>query len=170
MNALLLAVPGLLLYDIFMVTKFSLGAKAMGRLAPLHLPLVLLAGIPYALLLLQELRLQPLSVIGVIPIILGAILGAAGISSLRSQTIRPGSKLVTKGVYAHLRNPMYLSVLLVAIGTIFFTFSWRVVAYVALLAISFFLIIKVEERELSERFGGGYEEYRKRVPALIPCR
>ena len=84
-----------------------------------------------------------------------------------SQHRYPG-KLLTEGVYAKIRHPRYMEVLL-------WTFAYAVFAnylavYIAfLLAIpGLYLVVLLEERELRDRFGAEYDEYCRRVPRFIP--
>jgi protein-S-isoprenylcysteine O-methyltransferase Ste14 len=81
----------------------------------------------------------------------------------------PG-RLLTEGVYAWVRHPRYLEVLVGFAG--FALVSNYLAAYgvVLFLLLSFLVLIPLEERELVERFGPAYEDYRRRVPALIPRR
>lgn len=79
----------------------------------------------------------------------------------------PG-KLLQEGVYAHVRHPRYLSVVIGVLG-------WSLVVnflgvYLTVLAsvAALYVLTLLEERELVERFGDRYESYRSRVPALIP--
>jgi protein-S-isoprenylcysteine O-methyltransferase Ste14 len=76
--------------------------------------------------------------------------------------------LLTDGVYAHVRHPRYLQMMLAVLG--WALLSNYVAAYLAVLATLAVLavVIPLEERELAERFGAEYEAYRRRVPALVP--
>lgn len=81
-------------------------------------------------------------------------------------------KLVTEGIFAHSRNPLYLGNLLILAGLfIIHNNSW-----VYLLGGLFFLsaygaIVAAEEAYLTARFGQHYEEYCRRVPRWWPdCR
>jgi len=81
---------------------------------------------------------------------------------------RAASTLVTHGLYAHTRNPLYLAATLLLVG-------WCVALRLTPLAfltviffIHFLLVAKWEEKELLVRFGQEYEDYRKRVPLLVP--
>lgn len=80
----------------------------------------------------------------------------------------PG-ELVDQGIYAHIRHPRYVEVVL---GTwAYALFANYLGAYlVAASAVpSIHLIVVLEERELVERFGARYEEYRARVPRYVPA-
>lgn len=78
------------------------------------------------------------------------------------------SKLVTTGIYAHVRNPVYLGNTLMLWGW-FFVLQLTVVLFLTILfMIHFYLVAKWEERELTERFGEVYLEYKRRVPFIIP--
>jgi protein-S-isoprenylcysteine O-methyltransferase Ste14 len=76
--------------------------------------------------------------------------------------------LVTSGVYAVIRHPLYLSGLLILAGTnIYFGSSWS--WFGALLALIVILIrVPIEERRLVERFGQEYIAYQKRTKAILP--
>lgn len=87
--------------------------------------------------------------------------------------LRPGRRraLVTRGMYCHLRNPLFLFAILFLwtspIMTInLLTFNVMATSY-------FYLGALHEERSLKEEFGEAYEDYRQRVPMFIPrlrCR
>lgn len=79
----------------------------------------------------------------------------------------PG-RLLTEGAYARVRHPRYLQILVGLLG--YALLSNYLAAYVvwAFVAIATALLIPLEERELAARFGADYEEYRRRVPALMP--
>lgn len=79
-----------------------------------------------------------------------------------------GGALLQEGVYGVVRHPRYLSVI---IGTAGFAMVVNFVGgYLMVLGSipALFLVILVEERELSNRFGDTYQNYRSRVPALFP--
>jgi protein-S-isoprenylcysteine O-methyltransferase Ste14 len=77
-------------------------------------------------------------------------------------------EMFTGGLYAHVRHPRYtgmfcavLAVALVA-GTVRL---WVILAAWWILSLG---VIRLEERELTARFGSVYIAYRKRVPAFLP--
>ena len=78
------------------------------------------------------------------------------------------SKLVTSGIYAYTRNPLYLSVTIIFLGWFFALRLTPAAILTVLFFVHFLLVAKWEERELGKRFGREYEEYRKRVPFLVP--
>ena len=79
-----------------------------------------------------------------------------------------GKRLVTEGVYAHVRHPQYSGIFLITIGfvlqwpTIITLFMWPV------LIVAYYRLAMKEERDVERQFGKAYEEYKKRVPAFIP--
>ncbi len=80
-------------------------------------------------------------------------------------------KLVVRGLYRYVRNPMYLGVLLVLIGEVLLLRStvliWYALAWLAIVHVN---ILVYEERYLQFRFGESYSEYRKNVRRWIPGR
>jgi protein-S-isoprenylcysteine O-methyltransferase Ste14 len=79
-----------------------------------------------------------------------------------------GGVLLQEGIYGVIRHPRYLSVIIGTAG--FSLFVNYLGAYLVVLASTafLFLVIRLEERELSHRFGETYEAYRSRVPSLMP--
>lgn len=78
--------------------------------------------------------------------------------------IKPASSLQTTGVYAITRNPMYLGLALVYLGTTCFIGNWwNVILFPVLLIIVQEYIIKREEKYLSAEFGQEYEAYKNKV-------
>lgn len=85
--------------------------------------------------------------------------------------LEPGAhrqELVTTGIRARVRHPIYL-------GHLCEIAAWCVgTGLVALFALAGFamitgaLMIRIEERELEARFGEEYRAYRRTVPAVIP--
>lgn len=78
------------------------------------------------------------------------------------------SKLVTTGIYAYSRNPLYLLVLLFLLGWFFLFQLTAVLILTSLFLVHFIFVARWEERELRERFGQEYEDYKRRVPFFVP--
>jgi protein-S-isoprenylcysteine O-methyltransferase Ste14 len=80
------------------------------------------------------------------------------------ETPKPATALVTGGIYARSRNPMYVSLLLlfaaVAVLADSAWFGLLLVIYVLMLR---FGVIAREERYLERKFGGAYGAYRAHV-------
>ncbi|MBN1449588.1 MAG: isoprenylcysteine carboxylmethyltransferase family protein [Anaerolineales bacterium] len=78
--------------------------------------------------------------------------------------------LVTQGPYAYSRNPMTLGALSLYLGI----GVWMGSGVIIILALSVFSALLTfiyihETRELRERFGEEYLEYKRRTPFLWPC-
>ena len=77
--------------------------------------------------------------------------------------------LVVRGLYQYVRNPIYLGILLVALGWTVHFGSLRVLLYGIGLALAFHLfVIFVEEPMLRRRFGVSYERYFRSVNRWVP--
>jgi|Deesub1362B_J571_1020462.scaffolds.fasta_scaffold01641_4 protein-S-isoprenylcysteine O-methyltransferase Ste14 len=98
--------------------------------------------------------------------ILAASLLQTGIAEFLGLKPEEQKRLVTSGLYAKVRHPMYLG----AILFIWATPELRSLdALLYILATLYFAFgIYMEERRLREEFGDAYESYRSRVPAIIP--
>ena len=83
----------------------------------------------------------------------------------------PPRRLVVVGLYRYTRNPMYIGVLTLVLGWSLLFGSWRVAAYLVVLAIGFHLrTILYEEPRLTGLFGPDFERYCTTVPRWIPRR
>jgi protein-S-isoprenylcysteine O-methyltransferase Ste14 len=77
--------------------------------------------------------------------------------------------LVTEGVFAHSRNPLYLGNFLAVVG--FCLIHGSPVCYLVAIpffAFAYWTIVLAEEDFLRRRFGQRYEEYSRQVPRFIP--
>jgi protein-S-isoprenylcysteine O-methyltransferase Ste14 len=110
---------------------------------------------------------------GVVPIALALGLGISAIRlfSRRKTTIKPGevsTSLVTDGPFRFSRNPIYVGMTLILIGTALALGSvtpWLAVpVFVAVISWN---IIPVEEGMLQEAFGDEYSQYRATVRRWI---
>jgi protein-S-isoprenylcysteine O-methyltransferase Ste14 len=78
-------------------------------------------------------------------------------------------KLVVKGLYRFVRNPMYVGVASFVVGQALVFRSGAVLVYVACVWVLFNLfVIFHEEPTLHRTFGEEYEEYCRRVPRWLP--
>ncbi|MEM2895996.1 MAG: isoprenylcysteine carboxylmethyltransferase family protein [Candidatus Bathyarchaeia archaeon] len=76
--------------------------------------------------------------------------------------------LVTTGVYAYVRHPQYLGII---IGSIAFLVQWPTIPTLIMfpiLVVAYYRLAKKEEDELAERYGQKYLEYQRRVPMFLP--
>ena len=86
-----------------------------------------------------------------------------------SLELKEDHQLVTDGVYRRIRHPMYLSLLIFAVGQTLALPNYVagpawLVAMIVLIAFR----LRAEERMMIEEFGDEYEAYRKRTNRLIP--
>lgn len=89
-----------------------------------------------------------------------------GLPELRpAQNITP---VVQQGIYAHVRHPRYLGMMLAYFGAACFTRAPRMFVLAAVGCLLAILISEFEEHELLERQGEAYALYRQRVPRFIP--
>ncbi|WP_254769139.1 methyltransferase family protein [Salinilacihabitans rarus] len=81
----------------------------------------------------------------------------------------PTQELVADGPYRYSRNPMSFGTTLYYLGVSLRAGSPSAVCLTGLFTASQVAYIKrVEERELEDRFGGAYREYRERTPFYVP--
>jgi protein-S-isoprenylcysteine O-methyltransferase Ste14 len=76
-------------------------------------------------------------------------------------------QLVTRGPFAIVRHPMYLGLILGALGGLLIYQTWTMVAF-TLFAPFTLLRSRREERVLAAEFGDQWQEYCQRVPAFLP--
>ncbi|UCC33001.1 MAG: isoprenylcysteine carboxylmethyltransferase family protein [Candidatus Bathyarchaeota archaeon] len=100
----------------------------------------------------------------------GAWLGVNGVreTTLRVAETHRTERIVTKGVYSIARHPQYLGGLLAHVGISFLLSALYSLLFTPIIIALIVLISVKEERELIREFHLEYEEYRKRVPMLIP--
>jgi protein-S-isoprenylcysteine O-methyltransferase Ste14 len=114
-------------------------------------------------------------------LILAGIFGILGLLTVRSALVTFGldymgvvyvyfpeeSEIQEHEIYSVIRHPTYLGGILLGIAGLFFRFS----VYSFVIGFLFFLVFRLqawkEEKELVERFGEGFIEYQKNVPALL---
>jgi protein-S-isoprenylcysteine O-methyltransferase Ste14 len=81
----------------------------------------------------------------------------------------PPKKLVIRGLYRYVRNPMILGVLIVLFGEALSLWSMNILIWaVSFLFINTIYFIIYEEPNLESRFGDDYREYKKHVSRWIP--
>jgi protein-S-isoprenylcysteine O-methyltransferase Ste14 len=141
---------------------------------PAWLLLTLLAALAlHRWLPLRQLWHEPLNRLGLLPLAVGLVLAASGVGAFRRAgtpliPFAPSTALVTTGVYRFTRNPMYLGLLLIALGTACLLGS--VGAFLPLLPLVWILqrgYIHAEERFLENIFGGEYRRYKNLVRRWI---
>ena len=76
--------------------------------------------------------------------------------------------LLQTGIYGRVRHPRYLAFILGEFGVAFFVNYLCVYVFVPIFWIAIYLITLLEERELMDRFGKEYANYRAQVPRLFP--
>jgi protein-S-isoprenylcysteine O-methyltransferase Ste14 len=115
-------------------------------------------------------------------VVLGALLAAVGLA-LIVQTVAlfatvgegtlapwdPTERLVVRGPYRRVRNPMISGVLCVLLGEALAFGSTAVLVWFAIVfALNAVYFPLIEEPDLQQRFGADYDAYRAAVPRWVP--
>jgi protein-S-isoprenylcysteine O-methyltransferase Ste14 len=116
-----------------------------------------------------------------VPLVLGSVVLALGLWLFyRSHAdlgtnwsitleVRESHRLVTAGVYRHIRHPMYVALLLYGLGQAVVIPNWVVgPSYAVAMVLVFALRLKPEEELMREHFKGAYDVYAARTKRLVP--
>ncbi len=150
---------------------------------------VLLEWLPVAYIIrsLQDVLLQhefyvpaPIIVIGVFLVVGGIVLhgwtakllgikATFGYTELKPDDDVNNDNLVMSGPFSVVRHPSYGAHSLIFVGTFLITgvIAVGVIALIDFL-IAYFVTMELEERELMERFGNQYNDYKRNVPKFFP--
>lgn len=151
-------------------------------LSVLLAPAMMTIFIPWAIASATQTHAPDLSTTGGITLaVTGGVLMAAGLAMLvwtvvlfdrvGEGTLAIGSpvKLVVRGPYRHVRNPMMTGVFCIQLGTAVATASPWLFGWFAFFFTCVLIAIRgVEEPHLRRRFGADYDEYTQHVPRWIP--
>jgi protein-S-isoprenylcysteine O-methyltransferase Ste14 len=77
-------------------------------------------------------------------------------------------QLITDGIYARMRHPRYVQLLIALIGYALIANYLASYLAVALWLFGIYVIVLLEEKELRKHFGSAYEEYCRQVPRFLP--
>jgi protein-S-isoprenylcysteine O-methyltransferase Ste14 len=110
---------------------------------------------------------------GAFPLAVGLALGLPAVRAmLRAKTspvpTRKPTALVTTGIYAHTRNPMYVGMLAMYGGLALLLSSvWALILIAPLIAGVDLIIVRNEEAIMRGLFGARYSDYVSRVPRWL---
>jgi protein-S-isoprenylcysteine O-methyltransferase Ste14 len=143
--------------------------------AILLLPGIVTVGVPALIVWQTGADVGPLAVIGIPLVAIGLVLLASTIklfASVGRGTLAPWdptTRLVVRGPYRYVRNPMISGVLFVLLGEAALAGSLPLLLWFGLVfAINAVYLPLVEEPGLSRRFGDDYATYKANVPRWVP--
>ena len=82
--------------------------------------------------------------------------------------VKQDHELVTGGPYAWVRHPIYSGLVLAFTGTVLAVAEWRALLALAIIVATLWRKLRTEEHLMRERFGPAYDDYARRVKALVP--
>ena len=141
-------------------------------------PLILLAAIVLGLLLdyllplgwLDGLPRTPRMIVGLVLFVFGAsfpirVRRAFEAAGTNIRPDQPTNAIVTQGLFAHARNPVYVGGLIALAGVaLVFGSDWMVILLVPAFLVLHYGVVLREERYLEAKFGAPYLAYKQSVP------
>ncbi len=135
----------------------------------------------YAIILLQVLGWQiftvnfPSQEIGFFLVVLGIAISVSARITLGTNwahaaeyQIKQKQVLVTSGIYAYIRNPIYTGLLMAVVGAELVAKSYLFIVIALIGFLAAYKQSKLEEAILEKHFGKAYIEYKKKTKLLIP--
>lgn len=114
-------------------------------------------------------------IIGFFIVLIGEGIRLWGVSIAGSETRTTGpvggTFLITRGPFAHVRNPLYLGNMLLYLGIGVMSnalFPWLVAGALVFFFLQYYLIVTLEEEYLAKTFGGAFQEYAREVRRFLP--
>lgn len=100
----------------------------------------------------------------------GGLIALAGllIRAWAAGHLRKNQQLATSGPYAYVRNPLYVGTLAAGVGFATAGAQWLIGAVLVAFFLLFYLPVVEEEENHLLQILPGYEQYRSRVPKLLP--
>ena len=142
---------------------------APGAVAAL-IPYLLLSGNPSSFMnigLFQSLGLIPMAIGAAIYLRCAWDFASTGKGT--PAPIDPPKRLVARGLYRFVRNPMYFGVLLALLGEAWLFRSSALLVYVVIVFTwEHLFVVFYEEPALKRKFGESYSDYLARTPRWIP--
>ncbi len=83
-------------------------------------------------------------------------------------TVKEGHELIQSGPYGLVRHPIYTGLLLAFFGSAIARGEWRGLLAVAMVFVTLWNKLQLEEKWMRGQFGDSYEDYSRRVAALVP--
>jgi protein-S-isoprenylcysteine O-methyltransferase Ste14 len=83
--------------------------------------------------------------------------------------LKQDHELIDAGPYRLVRHPIYSGFLLLFLGNAVMVGDWRGLLAVAIVFVSFWRKLKLEEQWLTQHFGEAYRAYQRRTKALVPA-
>jgi protein-S-isoprenylcysteine O-methyltransferase Ste14 len=83
--------------------------------------------------------------------------------------VTEGHRLITEGPYGWVRNPIYAGMLGMMLATGLAVSNW--IAFpiaITVFGVGTYIRVSREEKLLHSEFGAQWEEYKRRVPAVLP--
>ena len=105
--------------------------------------------------------------IGAFLIILGIALLIAGLVQIAFAKIRD-TGLVKKGLYAWVRHPQYLGIIVWIFGDVLYGLRPADFVLWTTLVVLYLILAESEENALVKEYGGEYLVYKKHVPFILP--
>lgn len=111
-------------------------------------------------------------ILGAVLIVFGEAIRLAGVAAAGTVTRRRSrgvQRLVTYGIFAWMRNPLYVGNFLIWMGfTVISGVLWFIPVAMVLFAIEYSLIVRYEEGVLESHFGNEYLQYKERTSRWFP--
>lgn len=182
---LLAAIPAAILFWL-MVHPFTRFWRRLGKTKTYILLGAVAAVVMASMVALRRLLLSadfgfslPLFVIGLLFLVVSGVLlkklrqkltlkALVGVPELSPESGR--GSLITDGVYAKIRHPRYTQMTLALFGYALIANYPAVYGAFAIWIVGIYAVTVLEERELEERFGQPYRDYRARVPRFWPWK
>lgn len=80
----------------------------------------------------------------------------------------PSETLLVEGILLHVRNPMYLGILLFYISILFLSLSVISIIFFIFIFFIYNIMVNYEENVLEKKFGKEYVDYKIKVPKWVP--
>lgn len=143
----------------------AVGFVALGAILWKPLPLEISENVDYILLTLGSLAHFP--AIGLYLWGLATLGKEFGVSTSAGADVYADHRLIREGPFGYVRHPMYLAVLLAALGALMIFRTWAMVVFFPM-SLTVIRRAEKEEEVLAETFGEAWQDYVTEVPKWLP--